>query len=96
MRLFVRCCGAEARNQALRALARGGVWICGGIAPRIRRWFTGEVDLSPFGLDPPGFRSVFEGTGSMRAILERVPCRLVTHPLPGLLGAARIAHRLNG
>ena len=61
-------------------LATGGVYIAGGIAPRIL----------PF-LQRGGFREAFDRKGRLHTLVERLPAYVVTHPQPGLLGAAMIA-----
>ena len=74
---FCALYGAEAGNMALRVLARGGVYLCGGIAPRIvDRLGAGE------------FRRRFEAKGKLRAAIRDIPAFVVTHPALGLLGAA--------
>lgn len=80
---FVSCYGAVAGNLALTALARGGVWIGGGIAPKIR-----EV------LARGGFLQAFLDKGRFRGLLERMPVQVVLDPDTALLGAARHAASL--
>ncbi len=80
---FCRILGAEAGNLALKCLARGGVYIAGGIAPRI-------VDF----LKKGAFRSGFENKGRMKALLETIPTYVVTNKDLGLLGAAAKALEL--
>ncbi len=75
--------GAVAGNLGLTVLATGGVFIAGGIAPRIL----------PF-LQRSGFREAFERKGRLHTLVERMPAFVVTHPQPGLLGAALIASGL--
>lgn len=77
---FCKIYGAEAGNLALRTLALGGVYVAGGIAPKIL----------PF-LKRDGFREAFEAKGRMRSLLEEIPVFVVTHPEIGLIGAARAA-----
>jgi glucokinase len=77
---FVSLYGAEAGNLALKMLARGGVFVAGGIAPRIlARLRTGI------------FMDAFLDKGRMRPLLEAMPVRVVTNDRVGLLGAARHA-----
>jgi glucokinase len=82
IRWFCALYGAEAGNMALRVLARGGVWLCGGIAPRL---------LDP--LRAGMFEARFRAKGKLRHALEGIPVRVVTHPSLGLLGAAGEALR---
>jgi len=75
--IFSSVLGALAGNLALYALATGGVFIAGGIAPR----------LLPY-LQRGGFRDAFEAKGRMTTLVARIPAFVVTHPQLGLLGAA--------
>lgn len=77
MSLFTRLLGAEAGNVALRELATGGVYLAGGIPPRLRPW-----------LESPALVESFLDKGRMRGLLERVPLRLVLDDQAALLGAA--------
>ena len=58
----------------------GGVFVVGGIAPRVL----------PV-LRKGGFREAFERKGRLHTLLERIPAFVVTHPQVGLLGAAAAA-----
>lgn len=78
--LFCSVMGAVAGNLALTILATGGVFVAGGIAPRILTY-----------LQKGGFREAFEHKGRLHTLVERIPTFVVTHPQPGLLGAATIA-----
>jgi glucokinase len=78
--LFVTVYGAEAGNLALRAVATGGLYLAGGIAPRmVERFRDGR------------FLEAFLGKGRYRTLLERVPVHLVTNTRVGLLGALALA-----
>jgi len=81
--LFVSVLGGLAGNLALTMLASGGVFIAGGIAPR----------LAPL-LQSGPFRVSFEAKGRMAALVEKLPAFLVTNPDLGLLGAVVQASRL--
>jgi glucokinase len=78
--LFCSVMGAVAGNLALQVLATGGVFVAGGIAPRILGY-----------LQKGGFREAFERKGRLHTLVERLPAFVVTHPQPGLLGAATVA-----
>ncbi|NIR45351.1 MAG: glucokinase [Gemmatimonadetes bacterium] len=80
--LFVRFYGAEAGNLALKLMATGGVYIGGGIAPKI-------VDR----LSQPMFLEAFLSKGRMRPLLQEIPIRVIVRPQTALLGAARYAAR---
>lgn len=75
--LFCTLYGAEAGNAALRVVAAGGVYLAGGIAPQL---------LGP--LSAPGFRQAFEAKYGFAELLRTIPVWVITHPNPGLLGAA--------
>lgn len=75
--LFVGALGAEAGNMALRGLTTGGVFLGGGIPPKIIPALEGRT-----------FLDAFRDKGSMQALVSAVPIHVITHPDPGLLGAA--------
>lgn len=81
--LFVGVLGALAGNLALNVLATGGVFVAGGIAPRIRSFLEKGV-----------FREAFERKGRLQPLVARIPAFVVMHPQPGLLGAAAVAASL--
>ncbi len=78
--LFVAIYGAEAGNLALRMLATAGVYLGGGIAPRILPALRSST-----------FRDAFTAKGRLRSLLEGVPVRVVLNDQAALLGAARRA-----
>jgi len=80
--LFLSCFGALAGDQALAVLARGGVYLAGGIAPR----------LLPR-LAAGGFLAAFNDKGSYADLTRACPVHVVTNPDLPLLGAARVARR---
>jgi glucokinase len=75
--LFVSAYGAEAGNLALKVIARAGVFVCGGIAPKILPRMTDGV-----------FRRAFVDKGRLSHLVEGIPVHVVTHPHVGLVGAA--------
>jgi glucokinase len=76
---FCAFLGSAAGNLALTLGARGGVYIGGGIAPRLLEW-----------LRRPGFRARFEGKGRFREYLAEVPTWVIRADVsPALLGASR-------
>jgi glucokinase len=77
---FVSLYGAEAGNLALKLMATGGVYLGGGIAPRILA-----------GLEGGGFVAAFANKGRMRPLLEAIPVRVILNDQAALLGAARYA-----
>jgi glucokinase len=82
--LFVTVYGAEAGNLALKVVPRGGVFIGGGIAPKIL----------PKLLDGT-FRAAFVAKGRLSYLLEAMPVKVVLNPDTGLLGAAALASNLS-
>ena len=82
LELFCRLYGSEAGNLALKTLATGGVFVAGGIAPRILEH-----------LKDGQFRDAFFDKGRMRPLLEQMPVQVVLDTEAGLLGAAALAAR---
>ena len=81
--LFFGFLGTVAGDVALTFGARGGVYLAGGILPRLVPELR-QSDLYPR----------FVSKGRFREYLEAVPLRLVTHPDPALLGLARLARQM--
>lgn len=80
---FARILGGVAGDLALSFGARGGVFVSGGIAPRIaERLVTG------------GFRAQFENKGRLSDYVRQIPTYLVLHPYPAIVGAARQLEQL--
>ncbi len=77
--MFCAMLGTMAGNLALTLGARGGVYIGGGIVPKLGQAFT----------DSP-FRERFEAKGRFRAYLAAIPTFVVTHPLPAFLGCTAL------
>ena len=77
---FISIYAAEAGNLALKIMARGGVWIGGGIAPRILARMR-----------EPAFLEAFVAKGRMRPVLEGMAVRVILNDKVGLMGAARYA-----
>ena len=80
LELFVALYGSEAGNLALKFLATGGVFLAGGIAPKILPK-----------LREPVFLERFWSKGRLRQVLEQIPLRVVLNEHVGLFGAARCA-----
>ena len=77
LRMFVSAYGAEAGNLALRGMTLSGVYVGGGIAPKI-------LPMIRNGL----FIDAFRDKGQMAALVEKVPVKVILNPDAGLLGAA--------
>ena len=80
LEIFVAVYGGEAANLALKYLALGGVYVCGGIAPKILP-----------ALESGGFIRAFLDKGRLRATLAQIPVRVCLNPDAALIGAAQVA-----
>ncbi len=80
--IFVSVYGAEAGNLALKVLPTGGLYVAGGIAPKI-------IDVLKDGT----FMDAFRDKGRFREFLSGVPVYVVLDPGTALLGAAHVAAR---
>ena len=81
--IFVDIYGAEAGNMGLRVLARGGVFLAGGIAAKNTKYFTDGR-----------FMAAFLRKGRFRELLAEMPVDLIMNEKVGLLGAAEMARRI--
>lgn len=81
---FVRLYGAEAGNLALKAMSRGGLYLGGGIAPKI-------LPL----LQAGAFLDAFCDKGRMRPLLEAMPVKVILNDRAALYGSALRAARLS-
>ena len=75
--LFVSILGAEAGNLALKILATGGIYLGGGIPPRIVAH-----------LEVPAFQEALRSKGRFRQLLTNMPLHVIMNSKAGLLGAA--------
>ena len=80
MNLFLDIYGAVAGNLALTVMARGGLYIAGGIAPRIASLFA-----------EGGFLRAFCSKGKFAEIMQTIPVHVVLSPDVGLRGARTLA-----
>ncbi len=80
LKLFVALYGAEAGNMALKYLARGGVYVGGGIAPK----------MLPL-LQDGTFLHAFKDKGRMAPLLSEIPVRVILEERAALYGAAHYA-----
>jgi glucokinase len=80
LEIFVRIYAAEAGNLALKFLATGGIYIGGGIAPKILSF-----------LQKPIFAEAFLDKGRMKPLLEAVPVQVILNENTALRGSARAA-----
>jgi len=79
LQIFCQLLGSCAGNLVLTLGAEGGVYIGGGIVPRLGDFFI-ESD----------FRQEFEAKGRMQGYLEKVPSFVIHSPYPALVGAAQL------
>jgi glucokinase len=77
--LFCHFLGVVAGNLALTCGAAGGIFIAGGIVPKLGDYFKNSR-----------FRESFESKGRFRGYQEKIPTFVITHPYPGLEGLKNI------
>lgn len=78
--IFIDILAAEASNHSLKTLATGGVFIGGGIPPRLLQY-----------LDKKRFHKSFTGNGPLKNILKNIPIKIICNPKAAVLGAANFA-----
>lgn len=78
--LFISIYAAEAGNLALKLMATGGVFLGGGISPKILPK-----------LQQPAFMEAFVSKGRMQRLMESMPVKVIVNDQTALLGAARCA-----
>ncbi|WP_447969443.1 glucokinase [Nitrospira sp. M1] len=84
LNLFISIYGAQASNMALNTLSYGGVYLGGGIAPKI-------LPL----LSDGGFMKSFLAKGRYKRLLSTIPVQVILNPQAALLGAASMAAELS-
>ena len=80
LELFVRIYGAQAGNLALATVPRGGLYVAGGIAPKIIAKLTSPV-----------FMDAFHAKHPMSHLLTDIPVHVLLNTHVGLLGATQLA-----
>ena len=85
LKIFIDVLAREAGNLALKGLARGGVYIGGGIAPKI-------IDL----IDRPEFLTAFSDKGRFKGMLLMIPVYLITNSKVVVIGAVEYAKKVLG
>ena len=83
--MIIHFYGSEAGNLALKLLAVGGVYLGGGIAPRILKKLQSPLFMGAF---------TSKGPAKMRPMLEKIPVYIINFEFNGLYGAANVARRL--
>jgi glucokinase len=77
--MFCAMLGTIAGNLALTLGARGGIYVAGGIVPKLGPRFAASK-----------FRERFEDKGRMRPFLASIPTYVITHPCAAFLGLAKL------
>jgi glucokinase len=85
LEVFCGMLGTMAANLAVTLSARGGIYIGGGVVPRLGGWFA----------DSP-FRARFEHKGRFSSFTAQIPCFVIHAPTPALSGAATMLARQLG
>ena len=80
---FMKIYGAQSGNIALNFMATGGVYIAGGVAPRIKEFFLQD-----------DFLVSFVQKSKMETLMKHFPIMIVNNPQVGLLGAREVAFHL--
>lgn len=83
LELFISILGAEAGNMALKGLARGGVYLAGGIVPHIVPSLKNDR-----------FVQSFIAKGRYKRLLSSIPVHAILNDQAGLLGAASVAAQM--
>jgi glucokinase len=83
--VFCAMLGTVAGNLALTLGARGGLYVAGGIVPKLGLRFAAS-----------GFRERFMAKGRLHPYLAQIPTYVVTHPFPAFLGLAALLTRPHG
>lgn len=78
IRLFIDILANEAGNLALKSLAHNGVYIAGGIVPKVAQLINNE-----------SFYAAFTNKGRMKNVLKDIPVHLILNDKVGILGAAK-------
>jgi len=81
--MFCAMLGTVAGNLALTIGARGGIYIAGGIVPKLGEGFAQSA-----------FRARFEAKGRFHGYMAAIPTYVITHHEPALLGAAKLLQTL--
>jgi glucokinase len=79
LQMFVSILGAEAGNLALKGLTTGGMYVGGGIPPRILPFIQKEI-----------FMTSFNNKGRMSYLLNDIPVKVILNPKAALIGAASV------
>jgi glucokinase len=84
MEIFTSILGAESGNLALKTMATGGLYLGGGIPPRILKSLVAD-----------SFMEAFKAKGRLTPMMEEIPVHVILNPKAALMGAAMEAIRWN-
>ena len=84
LKLFISIYGAEAGNLALKTLAVGGIYLGGGIAPKILPILQDGTFIKAFG-----------DKGRYKRLMNTIPVHVILNPNTALIGAASVARQLD-
>jgi len=84
LEIFIEILGAEAGNMALKIMSLGGIFLGGGIVPKILPAFQ---ELT--------FMNAFKNKGRFSSLLEQIPIHVILNDTAAVLGAAYFASRIN-
>ncbi len=84
LKMFVSILGAESGNLALKTMATGGLYLGGGIPPRILK-----------ALEEYSFLEAFTSKGRLTPMMEEIPVHIILNSKAALMGAAMEAIRMN-
>jgi glucokinase len=77
VQLFISILGAEAGNLALKGLTSGGLYLGGGIPPRLLSFLRDDI-----------FMKSFTSKGRMSYLMQDIPVKVILNPKAALIGAA--------
>ncbi|MDX2254738.1 MAG: glucokinase [Pseudanabaenaceae cyanobacterium bins.39] len=81
IQMFLEAYAAEIGNFALKLIPNGGIYIAGGIAPK----------LLPL-INASNFLAIIKSKGRVSPVLEQIPMHIVLNPQVGLIGAMLYAN----
>lgn len=83
LKTFVSLLGAESGNLALKTMSTGGVYLGGGLPPRILEFLQHE-----------SFLTAFKAKGRLSSMMDNIPVHIILNPGAALMGAAMEASRM--
>ena len=83
LEMFTSILGAESGNLVLKTMATGGLYVGGGIPPRILKFLESDT-----------FVAAFRSKGRLTSMMEEIPVHVILNPRAALMGAAMEAFRI--